>query len=51
LAAAKPQNRGCRDQSCSTFTSGANNGVNFNASYGLDFLGLARSDLRAANEQ
>lgn len=44
-------NGGCRDRSCSTFANGANNGVNFNASYGLDLWGLARSNLRSANEQ
>ena len=44
-------NGGCRGQSCSTFTNGANNGVNFNASYELDLWGLAHSNLRAANEQ
>jgi outer membrane protein, multidrug efflux system len=44
-------NGGCRGQSCSTFTNGANNGVNFNASYELDLWGLGRSNLRAANEQ
>jgi outer membrane protein, multidrug efflux system len=44
-------NGGCRGQSCSTFTNGANNGVNFNASYDLDLWGVAHSNLRAANEQ
>ena len=44
-------NGSCRGQSCSTFTNGANNGVNFNASYDLDLWGVAHSDLRAANEQ
>jgi multidrug efflux system outer membrane protein len=44
-------NGGCRGQSCSTFTNGANSGVNFNASYELDLWGLAHSNLRAANEQ
>jgi multidrug efflux system outer membrane protein len=42
---------GCRGQSCSTFDSGANDEVSFNASYELDLWGLARSNLRAANEQ
>ena len=44
-------NGGCRGQSCSTFTNGENNGVNFNASYDLDLWGVAHSNLRAANEQ
>ena len=44
-------NGGCRGQSCSTFTNGANNGVSFNASYDLDLWGVAHSNLRAANEQ
>ena len=44
-------NGGCRGQSCSTFTNGANYGVNFNASYDLDLWGVAHSNLRAANEQ
>ena len=44
-------NGGCRGQSCSTSTNSANNEVSFNASYGLDLWGLARSNLRTANEQ
>jgi NodT family efflux transporter outer membrane factor (OMF) lipoprotein len=44
-------NGGCRGQSCSTFTNGANDAVSFNASYELDLWGLNRSNLRSANEQ
>ena len=44
-------NGNCRGQSCSSFNNGGNYGVSFNASYQLDLWGLARSNLRATNEQ
>jgi multidrug efflux system outer membrane protein len=44
-------NRGCSGQSCQQFGSGKAFGLSFNASYELDFWGLARDNLRAANEQ
>jgi len=42
---------GCKGQSCRQFLGGKNFGLSFNASYELDFWGLARDNLRAANEQ
>jgi NodT family efflux transporter outer membrane factor (OMF) lipoprotein len=44
-------NSGCSGQSCQRFGSGKAFGLSFNASYELDFWGLARDNLRAANEQ
>jgi NodT family efflux transporter outer membrane factor (OMF) lipoprotein len=44
-------NNGCSGQSCQRFGSGKAFGLSFNASYELDFWGLARDNLRAANEQ
>jgi multidrug efflux system outer membrane protein len=42
---------GCRGQSCRQFNPGKSFGLTFNASYELDFWGLARDNLRAADEQ
>jgi outer membrane protein, multidrug efflux system len=42
---------GCRGDSCRQFNSGKTFGLSFNASYELDFWGLARDNLRAADEQ
>ena len=42
---------GCSGQACSQFLNGKQFGLSFNASYELDFWGLARDNLRAANEQ
>ena len=44
-------NGGCNGQSCQRFGRNKAFGLTFNASYELDFWGLARSNLRAANEQ
>ena len=44
-------NGDCRGQSCGQFASSQAYELNFSASYQLDFWGLARSNLRAANEQ
>jgi NodT family efflux transporter outer membrane factor (OMF) lipoprotein len=44
-------NNGCSGQSCQRFGSGKAFGLSFNASYELDFWGLTRDNLRAANEQ
>jgi NodT family efflux transporter outer membrane factor (OMF) lipoprotein len=44
-------NSGCNGQACQQFGSGKAFGLTFNASYELDFWGLARDNLRAANEQ
>jgi NodT family efflux transporter outer membrane factor (OMF) lipoprotein len=44
-------NRGCSGQGCQQFGSGKAFGLTFNASYELDFWGLARDNLRAADEQ
>lgn len=41
----------CSGQGCSQYLSGKNFGLSFNASYELDFWGLARNNLRAADEQ
>lgn len=41
----------CSGQACSQFLNGKQFGLTFNASYELDFWGLARDNLRAANEQ
>ncbi|HKU63741.1 MAG TPA: efflux transporter outer membrane subunit [Rhizomicrobium sp.] len=45
------QNGGCSGQSCQQFRNGKVFGLTFNASYELDFWGLARDNLRAAQEQ
>jgi outer membrane protein, multidrug efflux system len=44
-------NSGCSGQSCQRFGRTKAFGLTFNASYELDFWGLARNNLRAANEQ
>jgi multidrug efflux system outer membrane protein len=44
-------NGGCSGQGCQRFGSAKAFGLSFNASYELDFWGLARDNLRAANEQ
>lgn len=41
----------CNGQACSQYLSGRTFGLGFNATYELDFWGLARNDLRAADEQ
>ena len=43
-------NGGCRGQSCGAFSPQKNYGLTLNASYELDFWGLARDNLKAANE-
>ena len=43
-------NGNCSGESCNDFTTGNAYAVNFNASYELDFWGLARDNLRAATE-
>lgn len=43
------QRGGCSGQSCQQFGNGKTFGLTFNASYELDFWGLARDNLRAAN--
>jgi multidrug efflux system outer membrane protein len=45
------QSGGCNGQSCNQYPSSKQFGLQFNASYELDFWGLARDNLRAANEQ
>lgn len=45
------QRGGCSGQGCARYPNAKLFGLNFNASYELDFWGLARSNLRAANEQ
>jgi len=45
------QRGGCSGQACQQFLNGKSFGLVFNASYELDFWGLARDNLRAANEQ
>ncbi|MGA2564859.1 MAG: TolC family protein [Steroidobacteraceae bacterium] len=42
---------GCRGLSCQQYPSGRAFGLQVTASYALDFWGLARDNLRAANEQ
>ena len=42
---------GCRGLSCQQYASGTAFGLQLNASYELDFWGLARDNLRAADEQ
>lgn len=42
---------GCRGLSCNEYPAGRAFGLQFSASYELDFWGLARDNLRAANEQ
>ena len=42
---------GCSGQGCAQYLNGKQFGLSFNASYELDFWGLARDNLRAANEQ
>lgn len=44
-------NGGCSGQSCLNFGPQKDFGLTFNASYELDFWGLARDNLRAANEE
>src|SRR6185369_15778092 len=44
-------NAGCSGQSCQRFGRAKSFGLTFNASYELDFWGLARNNLRAANGQ
>ena len=44
-------NGGCRSQACSQFAPLKEYGLTFNASYELDFWGLARDNLTAANEE
>ena len=44
-------NSGCSGQSCQQFGHAKAFGLSFNASYELDFWGLARDNLRAADEQ
>ncbi len=44
-------NGGCSGQACSQFSPQKDYGLTFNASYELDFWGLARDNLRAANEE
>ena len=44
-------NAGCSGQGCQQFNRTKAFGLTFNASYELDFWGLARDNLRAANEQ
>lgn len=44
-------NSGCSGQGCQGFGKAKSFGLTFNASYELDFWGLARDNLRAANEQ
>jgi len=44
-------NAGCSGQGCQQFGRTKAFGLTFNASYELDFWGLARDNLRAANEQ
>src|SRR5206468_9594459 len=44
-------NSGCSGQGCQNFGKTKAFGLTFNASYELDFWGLARDNLRAANEQ
>ncbi len=48
---ADAQDGGCKGQACARYGSGKQFGLSFNASYELDFWGLARDNLRAANEQ
>jgi NodT family efflux transporter outer membrane factor (OMF) lipoprotein len=50
-AQASHVNGGCKGQSCMTFAPEKAYGLNFSASYELDFWGLARDNLRSANEQ
>jgi len=45
------QRGGCSGQGCARYPNAKQFGLNFNASYELDFWGLARDNLRAANEQ
>lgn len=44
-------NGGCNGQSCLNSGTQKDFGLSFNASYELDFWGLARDNLRAANEE
>jgi len=44
-------NGGCRGQACGQYSPQKSYGLTFNASYELDFWGLARDNLRSANEQ
>jgi NodT family efflux transporter outer membrane factor (OMF) lipoprotein len=45
------RNGGCSGQACQQFSSAKAFDLTFDASYELDFWGLARDNLRAANEQ
>ncbi len=42
---------GCRGLSCRQYAAGKTFGLQFSASYELDFFGLARDNVRAASEQ
>jgi NodT family efflux transporter outer membrane factor (OMF) lipoprotein len=44
-------NQGCRGQACGTFSPQKSYGLTFSARYELDFWGLARDNLKGANEQ
>ena len=44
-------NGGCQGQACNQFAPLKDYGLTFNATYELDFWGLARDNLRAANEE
>jgi NodT family efflux transporter outer membrane factor (OMF) lipoprotein len=48
---ADAQRGGCSGQACQQFLDGKSFGLSLNASYELDFWGLARDNLRAADEQ
>ncbi|HWM61814.1 MAG TPA: efflux transporter outer membrane subunit [Rhizomicrobium sp.] len=50
-AQADHRSSGCSGQSCQTFAKAKAFDLSFNASYELDFWGLARDNLRAADEQ
>src|SRR5207248_2855087 len=50
-AGADWQKGGCSGAACGRYPSSKLFGLNFNASYELDFWGLARDNLRAADEQ
>jgi len=50
-ASAGHLNEGCNGQSCNNFGSGKAFELTFNASYELDFWGLAQDNLKAANEE
>jgi NodT family efflux transporter outer membrane factor (OMF) lipoprotein len=50
-AQANRSNGRCSNQSCEDFADTGSVGLSFNASYEIDFWGLARDNLRAADEQ